>query len=84
MFSKKSNSKVAKFSDPEKRFKLGECLGKGAFASVYRAVDRVDRKECAIKKMALNNPLCAGQQPITEFLIGKTLIHPCIVETLDS
>jgi hypothetical protein len=34
--------------------------------------------------MALNNPLCAGQQPITEFLIGKTLIHPCIVETLDS
>jgi len=79
MFSKRrSESKI----EPERRFKLGDLLGKGAFASVYKAIDRKDRKGCAVKKLALktNNPAC---QPMTEYMIGKACNHEHVVRTLD-
>ena len=82
--SPNSSTEGLKFTDPAKRYKFGECLGKGAFASVYKAIDRTTRQVCAVKKMSLDNPLMAGQQPITEFLIGKSLKHANIVNTLDS
>ena len=80
---KSSSGSSDKHTDPAKRFKFGECLGKGAFASVYKAIDRSTRQVCAVKKMSLDNPLMSGQQPITEFLIGKSLVHANIVSTLD-
>ena len=64
MFSKRKTE--SKKDEGDKRFKLGECLGKGAFASVYRAVDRSNKKDCAVKKLILSQSNVSGMQPITE------------------
>lgn len=72
----------AKATDPSKRFKLGECLGKGAFASVYRATDKSTKTPCAVKKMTLTGAP-AGAQPMTEYEIGRAVNHDNVVKTLD-
>ena len=81
MFSKRRSE--TKMIEADKRFKLMECLGKGAFASVYKAIDRKDRKSCAVKKIALNQKNSAASQPLTEYLIGKSCNHENVVKTLD-
>lgn len=68
--------------DPEKRFKLGACLGKGAFASVYKATDKKTKQPCAIKKMSMTNTM-VGYDPQTEYNIGTAIVHENIVKTLD-
>lgn len=40
-------------SDPSSMFELKEVLGKGAFAAVYRAVDKFTGKSVAIKLVRL-------------------------------
>ena len=78
MFSKRRSE--AKLVEADKRFNMMECLGSGAFASVYKAIDRKDQKACAIKKIALNQN--TASQPLTEYLIGKSCNHANVVKTL--
>mmetsp|Transcript_35329 Transcript_35329/g.92392 ORF Transcript_35329/g.92392 Transcript_35329/m.92392 type:complete len:364 (+) Transcript_35329:119-1210(+) len=66
--------------DPTKRFKLEDTLGKGAFATVYKALDRSNKSHVAIKKLALNS---RGEFPVEEYEIGRELKHPNIVTTID-
>eukprot|EP00040_Diaphanoeca_grandis_P040125 m.261328 g.261328 ORF g.261328 m.261328 type:complete len:371 (-) comp41902_c0_seq1:645-1757(-) len=67
-------------TDPLKRYKLEECLGSGAFASVYKSYDKQNKKTCAIKKM---NKKSSGKFPMAEYHIGKNMKHPNVIRTLD-
>lgn len=67
-------------NDPTKRFKLENCLGSGAFASIYKAMDKSTKKYCAIKKIALKSK---DQSEKKEFEIGIKLKHPNVITTLD-
>lgn len=67
-------------TDPTKRFKMEECLGSGAFASIYKAYDKQTRKACAIKKIAKKS---SGVFPLEEYNIGKKMKHSNVVKTLD-
>lgn len=67
-------------TDPKKRFKMEECLGSGAFASIYKAYDKQTRKACAIKKIAKKS---SGVFPLEEYNIGKKMKHSNVVKTLD-
>eukprot|EP00038_Savillea_parva_P022779 m.38617 g.38617 ORF g.38617 m.38617 type:complete len:365 (+) comp5680_c0_seq1:141-1235(+) len=66
--------------DPTKRFKLEDTLGKGAFATVYKALDRTTRTHVAIKKLSMNS---RGEFPTEEYEIGRELKHANIVTTID-
>lgn len=79
LFGKSQRIREAE-SDPTKRFKLEDTLGKGAFATVYKALDRSNKTHVAIKKLALNS---RGEFPVEEYNIGKEMKHPNIVSTLD-
>ena len=67
-------------TDPLKRFKMDECLGSGAFASIFKAYDKQSRKACAIKKIAKKS---SGSFPMEEYNIGKRMKHPNVVKTMD-
>lgn len=67
-------------TDPAKRFKMDECLGSGAFASIFKAYDKQTRKACAIKKIAKKS---SGSFPMEEYNIGKRMKHPNVVKTMD-
>eukprot|EP00035_Acanthoeca_spectabilis_P022218 m.442608 g.442608 ORF g.442608 m.442608 type:complete len:367 (-) comp18828_c0_seq1:190-1290(-) len=79
IFGKSQRVKEAE-CDPTKRFKLEDTLGKGAFATVYKALDRSTKTHVAIKKLALNS---RGEFPVEEYDIGREMKHPNIVATLD-
>ena len=74
---------VAKFADPEKKFKIGKKLGAGAFASVYIAMDRADKKVYALKKVALIAKGMSHHKPHVEYFISKSLDHKNIVKTFE-
>jgi serine/threonine protein kinase len=71
-------------ADVKQRFKLGACLGKGAFASVYKAMDRNTRKLLAVKKMAKSNPLLGKSSVMAEFKISSSLKHANVINTLEA
>lgn len=59
---------------------MEECLGKGAFASIYKTLDLNTKKYCAIKKLGKNSK---GKLPMDEYDLAKNLKHPNIVKTID-
>mmetsp|Transcript_36654 Transcript_36654/g.96001 ORF Transcript_36654/g.96001 Transcript_36654/m.96001 type:complete len:335 (-) Transcript_36654:216-1220(-) len=67
-------------TDLSKRFKLGEKIGSGAFATIYSATDLQSKKTVAIKKLGRNKK---GVLPTGEYTISKDLKHPNIIRTLD-
>ena len=65
------------------RFELGRQIGTGAFSSVFAGSTTCPRRlPVAIKKIRAGAP-AAGLAPLGEFLLGKSLRHRNIVETLD-
>ena len=65
------------------RFEVGRQIGTGAFSSVYAGSTTCPRRrKVAIKKIRAGAP-AAGLAPLAEFLLGRALRHPNIVETLD-
>jgi serine/threonine protein kinase len=68
---------------PDTRFKFGILLGKGAFASVFKAVDLITNKTCAIKKIVRKTSGVTATHPLLEYLIGKNLKHSAILTPLD-
>jgi serine/threonine protein kinase len=75
---------LATVADVKQKLKFGSCLGKGAFASVYKAMDRTTKKLMAVKKMSKSNPLLPSAAAVTiEYTIGASLKHANIVNTLD-
>lgn len=64
---------------PTSRFVVTDCLGEGAFASIYRATDKVTKQEVAIKMIKKKSSVPS----LSEYLIGRMLNHPNIVATLD-
>ena len=87
MMSTTNNSIVtARASNPESKFKFGKCLGKGAFAAVFKAIDLATKKECAVKKILRKQAGGAPApvaHPLLEYLIGKNLNHPAVITTID-
>ena len=78
---KNTSSKIV---DPAKKFKIGKKLGAGAFASVYMALDRADKKVYALKKISLSSEAPSHHKPQVEYQISKDLLHKNIVRTIDS
>jgi serine/threonine protein kinase len=69
---------------PDTRFTFGVLLGKGAFASVFKAVDLTTKKTCAVKKIVrTTSGVAATTHPLLEYLIGKNLKHSAILTPLD-
>ncbi len=67
------------------RYVIVETIGKGGMATIYRAVDRLDRSRCALK--VLNTCLNTDEPSIRQFfnearMVGR-LQHPNIVRILD-
>lgn len=75
VFTKSSSSTN---TAPEKRYKVGAVLGKGAFATVYSAIDRTTKKPCALKVVKTKGG--SDQNPVEEFNLTAKLAHPNIVE----
>ena len=86
MMSTTNNSIVtARASNPESKFKFGKCLGKGAFAAVFKAIDLTTKKECAVKKILRKQSgksAAPVAHPLLEYLIGKNLNHSAIITTI--
>ena len=69
---------------PDNRFSFGALLGKGAFASVFKAVDLTTNTTCAVKKIVRKTSGAEqGTHPLLEYLIGKHLKHSAILTPLD-
>ena len=67
------------------RFGTLDCIGKGTYGTVYRAVDRTEKKAYALKRVILHNEKSDGF-PLTsvrEIRILKLLSHPNIVQLHD-
>lgn len=63
-----------------KDYQLGDCLGKGAFGSVYRALNWNTGETVAIKQVKLENLGAADLKTIMlEIDLLKSLSHPNIV-----
>lgn len=61
--------------------KLGDCIGKGGFASVYRAINVVTGETVAIKQIKLTDvPKYDLQTIMMEIDLLKNLQHPNIVK----
>jgi serine/threonine protein kinase len=64
-----------------KDFQLGDCLGKGAFGSVYRALNWGTGETVAIKQVRLENLGAADLKNMEmEIDLLKNLNHPNIVK----
>ncbi|CAL1713540.1 unnamed protein product [Somion occarium] len=62
-------------------YQLGDCLGKGAFGQVYRALNWATGETVAIKEIQLSNiPKSEIGQIMSEIDLLKNLIHPNIVK----
>ena len=68
-------------STDSKSFKLHELLGKGAFASVYRATDRSTSALCALKVLQTPTPEKVAAA-VSEYKIGARLKHDNVIEHL--
>ena len=65
----------------EHQIKLGDCLGKGAFGSVYRALNLVTGQTLAVKQIHLSNiPRSEVKVIMMEIDLLKNLHHPNIVK----
>ena len=87
MMSTTTNSIItARAANPDTKFKFGSCLGKGAFASVFKAVDLATKKKCAVKRILRKQSSKSAApiaHPLLEYLIGKNLNHPAVISTID-
>jgi serine/threonine protein kinase len=78
------SSTSIRVTTPDTRFQFGVLLGKGAFASVFKAVDLITKKTCAVKKIVRKTSgVTAATHPLLEYLIGKNLKHSAILTPLD-
>ena len=71
--------------DPQKFYKLEEIIGKGAHATVYRAISLEEKKTVAIKIiniLRLNDTALAAA--LNEIRILSSIDNPYIVQYLDS
>lgn len=64
-----------------KRFSILECLGRGAFANVFKAKDKKTNKTVALKEIRKGHDQVAS--PLGEYLLTKMLDHEFVVKTLD-
>lgn len=65
----------------DRRFSISTVLGKGAFASIYKAHDKTTGQDVALKEIRKGNAMVS--QPLSEYLLGKMLNHKNVVKTLD-
>ena len=80
-----SSTNTARATNSDSKFKFGACLGKGAFAAVYKAIDLETKKVCAVKKILRKQSgksAAPVAHPLLEYLIGKNLNHPSIISTI--
>ncbi|KLO16806.1 kinase-like protein [Schizopora paradoxa] len=62
-------------------YQLGDCLGKGAFGQVYRALNWATGETCAVKEIQLSNiPKAELGEIMSEIDLLKNLNHPNIVK----
>lgn len=83
----KSGPKVEKV-DLEKRFELKNRIGQGSMSKVWRAVDNMTGRPCAVKvldkaKLARLNSRFVGMNKPAEGQIAVVLDHPNIVKTTE-
>jgi hypothetical protein len=65
------------------RFLLLESLGHGGMASVYRAFDRVDGRQVALKVVDHPEPAGPSHSLSAEFEVWSRLAHPNVVRALE-
>ena len=65
------------------RYRLGELLGRGGMADVYRAVDEVDGRPVAVKLVRSSDPLLAHRLAHEARAMGA-VDHPGLVRMLNS
>ncbi|KAI9467968.1 MAG: kinase-like domain-containing protein [Benjaminiella poitrasii] len=61
-------------------YQLGNCIGKGQFGSVYRALDLITGETVAIKKLVIEGE--DEQEIMKEVTLLKTLSHPNVIRYL--
>ncbi|CAD6910950.1 unnamed protein product [Tilletia controversa] len=67
------------------RYQLGDCLGKGAFGSVFRGLNWTTGETVAVKQIKLGNiPKSELSEIMSEIDLLKNLKHPNIVKYLGS
>ena len=67
------------------RFGTLDCIGKGTYGTVYRAVDQAENKVYALKRVILHNEKSDGfpTTSVREIRILKSISHPNIVQLHD-
>ncbi|KAJ1306725.1 hypothetical protein OPQ81_007714 [Rhizoctonia solani] len=72
---------VKEEGQPAVRYSLGECIGKGQFGSVYRALNLTTGQMVAVKQLALNGLSADEVKNLKkEVDLLKSLSHPSIVK----
>lgn len=63
------------------QYQLGNCIGKGQFGSVYRALDLSTGETVAVKRIRLDDA-DIDQEIMKEVSLLKTLSHPNVIQYL--
>ncbi|KAF7725761.1 hypothetical protein EC973_009378 [Apophysomyces ossiformis] len=64
------------------QYQLGNCIGKGQFGSVYRALDLATGEIVAVKRIALDGQGDVDQEMMKEVSLLKTLSHSNVIQFL--
>ncbi|KAG0187682.1 hypothetical protein DFQ28_005975 [Apophysomyces sp. BC1034] len=64
------------------QYQIGNCIGKGQFGSVYRALDLATGEIVALKRIALDDTGDLDQEMMKEVSLLKTLSHKNIIQFL--
>ena len=71
-------------NDNDNRYNFVECLGTGAFGTVYRAYDKSQRIQVAVKQVTLEINKTSLRRMLREILFLKYLRHEHLVNMKDA